>query len=226
MNLIENKICIINACVGGGWYPAGSKRLAKSLNFVGFAGDLLSWINEWPNNKFDKDCNYNVKPSAFTEAIKKGYSHILWCDSSVWALNDPMPVFDIINDKGYFFWNSGYNCAQVCNDNSLNYFNKTRDEVENWPDISSGIIGVNLKSQIGRKFISLWLKAARNGIFKGSRFHDNQSSDPRFLFHRQDQSAASLIAGEMGLAPLDVSNILGYFKPNMPENWIFSLRGI
>ena len=226
MDLIENKPVIINACVGGGWYGQGTERLVKSLNHVGWAGSVLTWKNKWPNDEFDKSCNYHVKCSAFVEAIKLGYTHILWCDSSVWALNDPMPIFDIIEKNGFFFWSSGYNCAQTCNDNIINYFSKTRDEVESWPDIATGIFGVNLNNSKGREFIYGWINACLDGVFKGSRNHDNQSSDPRFLYHRQDQSAASLLASIHQMQPIDQNSLLGYYKKDMPDSWVFTLRGI
>jgi len=226
MDLTRNKICIINACVGGGWYPAGSRRLIHSLNHVGFAGDVLTWINKWPNDEFSKELNYHVKCSAFKAAIDLGYTHILWCDSSVWALNDPMPIFDLIDQHGYFFWSSGYNCAQTCNDASLQYFFKDRDDVEPWPDIATGIFGVNMQNSKAREFIYGWFNACHEGIFKGSRQHDNQSSDSRFLFHRQDQSAASLQAGIMEMPPMDHNHLLGNYRKEMPDSWIFTLRGI
>lgn len=226
MDLTVNKPVIINACVGGGWYPSGTQRLIRSLNQVGWAGSILTWQNKWPNDEFPKDSNYHVKCSAFMEAINQGFTHILWCDSSVWALNDPMPIFDIIDEQGFFFWSSGYNCAQTCNDESLKYFFKDRDEVESWPDIATGIFGVNLQNSKGREFIYGWMNACRDGVFKGSRDHDNQSSDPRFLFHRQDQSAASLLASILEMPPMDQNPLLGYWRKDLPESWIFTLRGI
>ena len=167
-----------------------------------------------------------MKCSAFMDAIKQGFTHILWCDSSVWALNDPMPIFDIIDQHGYFFWSSGYNCAQTCNDESLKYFFKTRDEVEKWPDVATGIFGINLQNSKGREFIYGWMNSCHDGVFKGSREHDGQSSDPRFLFHRQDQSAASLLASILEMPPMDHNSLLGNWRKNMPESWVFTLRGI
>ena len=226
MDLTVNKPVIINACVGGGWYPAGTERLVRSLNHVGWAGSVLTWKNQWPNLIFPQESNYNVKCSAFLEAMQKGFTHILWCDSSVWALNDPMPIFDIIEEKGYFFWSSGYNCAQTCNDKSLEYFKVNRDQAEKWPDVATGIFGLNLQNEKGFMFLSRWMTSCHDGIFNGSRFHDNQSSDPRFLFHRQDQSCASLIASILEMPPMDHNLILGNWKREMPYSWIFTLRGI
>lgn len=222
---LNGKQAIINASTGDGWYPKGSERLKRSLNYVGWGGDYYVWFNR-PNKSLAHLSPYTVKVEAFEEAIAMGKTHILWCDSSVWAIKDPMPIFDIINDQGYFFWKSGFNCAQVCSDKCLDYFHVDRDTAETYPDCSTSIFGVNLNSEIGYRFITDWMYSARAGAFEGSRLHDNQSQDPRFLFHRQDQACASLIAGKMGLSMQDPGEYCSYFDTKMPESVILALRGM
>jgi len=218
------KSVIINAGKGF-WYPKGTKRLVQSLKDVEWDGDVLTWY-DYPNNEFDKTCPYTIKASCFLEAIKRGYTQILWCDSSVWAIKNPKPIFDYINENGYFFWKSGHNCAQTCSDNCLNYFGVDRDTAESYDDCSSGVLGVNLKSNIGKEFIETWIKSAKDGVFHGSRLHDNQSKDHRFMFHRQDQSAASVIIGKMGLVMEDVGVHCAYYNEKLPESIIFTMRGM
>jgi hypothetical protein len=88
-----------------------------------------------------------------------------------------------------------------------------------------------------------FFQAAKDRAFAGSREHGGQSQDPRFLFHRQDQSAASLIAGTSGMrlhAAPDVEILPGshtsrllaapvltsYFAPPHKESVIFLLQGM
>lgn len=221
------KHCVINAGFGG-WYPEGSKRLERSLIYHGFTGDILIW-NGWPNDNYDKSCIYNIKAAAFEEAIKLGYTHIFWMDCSTWIIKDMAPLFDIINEKGWYITSSGYNCAQTCNDKSLKYFGLTRNEAEAMPDTSTCCFGINYQNPKGEQFINQFIQSAKDGIFGGSRLHDGQSSDPRFMFHRQDQSVASLLAGklEMNLVPINVE--ICYYadmaKP-LPESAIVTLRGM
>jgi hypothetical protein len=219
------KYCIINASTGDSWYPKGSRRLKNSLNYHGFAGDVLTW-DKWPNNDFDKSCPYNIKASAFMEAIKLGYTHILWVDCSGWAIKDPIKLLDIVNEDGYYFWRSGTNSAQTCSDNCLNYFGISRDEAEAFEDCSSGIMGVNLFNPKAKEFIEKWIESARAGVFNGSRLHDNQSKDKRFLFHRQDQSAASVIINKMKLKLHDPGIHISYYQKEVNESVIFLLRGL
>jgi hypothetical protein len=48
------------------------------------------------------------------------------------------------------------------------------------------------------------------GLSKGSRLHDNQSADPRFKFHRQDQSCLNLAIWELGLKNDRVDDMVSY----------------
>jgi hypothetical protein len=224
---MESKIkhCIINASNGNGWYPRGTARLKRSLIEHGFNGDILTWY-DWPNDNLDKTTPYNVKVCAFEEAIKLGYTHILWLDCSVWAIGDPNKLFDVINEHGYYFWPSGYNCAQVCSDKCLDYFGVNRDIAEGYSDCSTSMFGVNLDNPIAKEFIERWIKSAYDGAFKGSRNHDNQSKDKRFMFHRQDQSCASIILNqlEMKITPANIYS--SYYSPQQNESIIFTMRKI
>lgn len=220
----HTKTCIINVGLGG-WYPKGSERLKRSLIYHGFAWDILIWT-DWPNDNFDKSCAYNVKAAAFEEAIKAGYTHILWCDSSVWAINDISPVLDKLNEQGYYLLASGYNAAQTCSDRCLKYFDLDRDDAELIPDTQTTVMGVNMDNPDGFSFMQMWLQAARDGVFKGSRLHDDQSEDPRFLFHRQDQSAATCIAGHLNLKLEYLGEKVSYYEPQLKESVVLTMRGM
>lgn len=222
----NTKACIINAAHGK-WYPRGQKRLKDSLIHHGFNWDILTWEG-WANDNYDKSCGYNVKAAAFEEAIKRGYTHILWLDCSVWAVRDPNTIFDIINEKGYYFWKNGYNCAQECSDACLNYFGVSRNQAEKWDIASTSMFGVNLTNPTGKEFIERWLQSAKDKVFHGSREHDNQSFDKRFLWHRQDQSAASIILNQLGCKIHEPREFSMYYEDNIeiPESVIYVMRGM
>lgn len=203
------KKCIIN-CASEQWYPKGQRRLLKSLVDNGFDGDVLHWTNEFPNEGYDKTNLYNLKASALEEAINRGYTHILWADCSMWAVRNPQPIFDLIDEQGIYVETNGFNCAQECSDKSLEYFKVTRDEAENMPMCSSGLIGMNIEHIDGSLFAHEWINSCKEGAWAGSRLKDGQSEDPRFLHHRQDQSAASLILNKMGVKMLPIGTYFIY----------------
>lgn len=220
------KHAIINAVVGGGWYPQGQKRLRESLIYHGSTADLL-FFDQFPLEGYDTSCPYNVKASALEYAISMGYKRVIWNDASQWYINNPMKLWDIVNEKGYFFWKSGFNCAQTCSDRSLAYFGIDRDTAETFDDCSSSCIGLNLDNDKAYEFAVKWIQAAKDGAFSGSRHHDNQSTDHRFLFHRQDQSAASILIGLMELKFHEPNDIVAYYDSEKDQsNFTILMRGI
>lgn len=204
------KTCLINAGIGQ-WYSTGSDRLKGSLITHGFDGDIIIWKDNWPSNKFDRSCVYNVKADAFDYAIKAGYETIIWADSSVYALKNTQPFVDLIREKGYWLGQSGHNAAQTCSDACLQYFGIDRDQAQEINDCATGLFGVNITHDIPRQFIERFIKAGMDKAFHGSRKHGGQSSDPRFRFHRQDQSCATIIAAQVGM-PLDLFQSFVRFK--------------
>lgn len=222
----KTKACIISVGIGG-WYAQGIKRLRESLIYHGFAHDVITWSDILPPFSEPHHENpYSFKIAAFAHAMQLGYTHIIWLDASFWAVRDPYAIFDIISEKGFYLWSSGVNCAQQCNDYCLAYFNVTRDTAEGMKGIASGIVGLNIENPTAKEFLDQWIKACSNGVFKGSRDHANQSQDPRFLFHRQDQSAASIIANKLNMNIDECNEHVMYYRPVMPESIIFTLRGL
>jgi hypothetical protein len=109
----------------------------------------------------------------------------------------------------------------------LDYFNVSRDLAETWKIASTSIFGINITNPIGKEFIDRFLQSAKDGVFDGSRLHDGQSKDYRFLHHRQDQSAASIILNQLECKihePGDLSMYAGNYM--IPESVIFLMRGM
>lgn len=209
----------------GGWYPTGIDRLRGSL-ISHFAGDVITWKDEWPAGiHIARDCIYNVKAAAFEYAMTRGYTTIIWGDASVYAVKDTTPFVRTVTEKGFWLGSSGYNAAQTCSDAQLAYFGITRDEAEKMPDAATGLFGVNTETEIGRRFIETWIRAAKNGAFRGSRMHAGQSSDPRYLHARQDQSCASVIAGQLGMK-LDTFSDYVAFRWDKGDRYTFRCEGM
>lgn len=230
MDLTQTKPVIIN-CGVGGWYKSGSERLEKSLVFNGFAGDTIFWRDEYPPDcPTHKENPYAMKIYAFKEAFRRGYKVVCWLDCSFWAIQNPMKIFDIINDKGLFAFRSGYNCAETCSDNLLDYCGVSRDEAEHIPETATGIVGINIDNPDGKKVFEYWEELCTAGLFKNSRVHDiNDSPDPRFKFGRQDQSAFSMALHKAGVSFL-YEDFVAYYNGGNPGmdagKCIFMIGGI
>ncbi len=222
-----NKAVIICAGIGN-WYAKGVNRLERSLHFEGWAGETIFWKDEYPPSCYQhSDMPYYFKISAFEEAIRRGFTHIMWVDASFWCVKNPVSLFDLINDQGYFFFSSGYNLAQSVNDHALNYAGMTRDEAEQATEWATGCVGINLENPDGRSLYDLWKYYMDAGLSRGSRLHDNQSEDPRFKFHRQDQSCFSIAAHKLGLRNTKMTDAISYKGTNYdPEQITFFIESL
>lgn len=227
MENVGKNAVIIN-CGLGNWYGDGSKRLERSLNYVGWAGNTIIYADEQPPNNIDHiHIPYYMKIATFEESIKRGYSHILWLDSSFWAIKNPMKMFDIINEQGYYFFSTGYNLAQSVNDATLEFCNRSRDDAENQTEWASGCLGINLNNEVGKKLYERWKYYMDSGLSRGSREHDNQSQDPRFRFHRQDQSCLNMAIWDLELKNDKGTDMIAYFGTGHNEKeLIFFIGGL
>lgn len=219
---------VINAAYGK-WYPKGQKRLVESLRDTGYTGDILTWTNQIINGYHDPSCPYSIKPAAFIEAIKKGYTEILWLDSSIYAVKSIEPVFDLIERDGIYLWKSGWNLAQTATDKDLEFAGYTRDEAEHLHECASGIVGLNRNKRKVIDLMSIYLDAKRAGVFCTSRNHDNQSSDPRFKFGRQDQTAMTIAFHKAGFTNEDMheQNVYSsFFQESYNESVCLVVHGL
>jgi len=88
------------------------------------------------------------------------------------------------------------------------------------------MFGVNLDNPDAKDFIEKWIQSAMDGQFEGSRLHDGQSSDPRFMFHRQDQSCASILANQKEFYIYPANYYSSYYQPEQPETVVLTMRGM
>lgn len=229
MDLTNNNACVISLGFGG-HYSVGVKRLERSLNFTGWAGDVITWkddlppgcppVNEYP---------YAFKVYCFEEAFRRGYKIALWADASIYAIKPIMPIFDYINDHGLYFFKSGYSLAETTTDALLNYAGLMRDDLVDVSEFATGLIGINIDNPNGQMFFEQWRQYMLDGMFKGGRFYEPaDSAHPLFKFSRQDQSAASVVLHKMGIktAGEDKDFVAYYGTDYNLHELIFWIQGI
>ena len=188
---------VINAAWGT-WYPQASQRLERSLIHHGWVHEMKFWRNETINSFFNPEFPYTIKAAAVAQALRDGYTHILWMDCQLWVTGNPNILMQYIDHDGGLFFRSGANLAQTANDDDLRFANINRDEAELLPELWSCVFGFNVNTEQGNTFAHWFLDAARNGVFNTSRLHANGSRDERYLFARQDQTAATIAYHKAG----------------------------
>ena len=189
---MESPRCVVINAAWGKWYPEGTKRLIRSLNYHGWNYEVWTWINEHINDLFKPAHPYTIKAAALQEAIDAGFDCILWLDCSAWAIGDPNPIMKEVIHSGSYFLKSGYNLAQTAADSDLKYAGLTRDEAEQMPEVWSYIFGIDMRTERGQIFASEFIEAARAGVCSTPREHSGLSNDARFMHAPQDQTAATI----------------------------------
>ena len=201
MVLRNNNLIVSYGCINP-QYEALLRRQRLSLQRIGWDMKDYWW-------RFDKNYpDHLEKPYIFKTNILYGlyndtnYKNILWVDSSFTFNKSPQALFDRIDRDGYYVSVNGFNCAQSVNDRCLMLMNFSRSQAELIPEVASGCVGFNLESENGINLLKLWKEEMERGCSIGSRtYNPVESSDKRFLFHRQDQSVLSLCMKRLSLTP-------------------------
>lgn len=197
----------MNPCVisfaSGVWYPRGQQRLLASLKDVGWSGGVRSYTStselSCPPHS---ESPYAFKPAAFNRAASEGFDVILWCDVAVWANQKIEPVFERIQKDGHMLLQGGWNCAQWTSDTCLKNMAVSRDEAEKMSHLMACCMGLDLRVERSREFLSRWSEYSRDGssFFGGwSNANKTESQDQRCLGHRHDQSVASILSSQLGM---------------------------
>lgn len=224
---LKNKPCIISAGIGG-HYSFGIDRLEKNLMYHGWPGSTMFW-KDYPKGcpRHIGDGQYNFKVFCFNEAFKAGHKVVIWVDSSIYPIKDIMPIFDYVNDKGLFFFKSGYPLSATATDRLLSYIGCKREELVDVPEFATGVVGINIDNPLGAHFFASWERMMHAGLFGGDRVHNEEDSKhPLFKFSRQDQSAASAALYEMGITSCGEDKDWVSYYPNVTDKTILFIKGI
>lgn len=225
MELNKPRPIIVSCGIGAG-YVAGVDRLERSLERHGWLGDTLLF-RDYPEGcpHHSGRGQYNFKVYAINEVIKRGHKIILWVDASFFALKDPMPIFDYINEYGLYFFKSGYPLSATITDELL--MGRNREDFADIPEFATGAVGINMDNPKGKEFFKSWERLMHSGYFGGNRIHDeSDSKHPLFRFSRQDQSVASIVLHGMGITTAGEDKDWVSYYPNYTERTIFFIKGI
>lgn len=183
------KKCIINLSTKKFW--KGQQRLIQSLKGNTDAEIFTYKLESEVGAPFHNENNYAFKVYAFDKAIKEGFTQILWLDASMYVLKELTPVFNLINDNGYFFQDGGWKNSEWTNEKAINYFGTNEGDM-----IAACVLGINIENERTKEFFDIWRKSMEDGIFNGD-----------WSNHRHDQTCASIIAYKLNM-PLNKANEL------------------
>lgn len=186
----------------GAHYPQALDRLEASLDRVGYAGERYLWRGALP-----KRCPphyhapYAFKPWSLFLCQLDGVDIALWADAACVAMRPLDSLIRHVEEHGAYFHGPDHSTGLWTNDRTLAAFGVTRDAAMSIPMICAGTLGLDLRNERARLFLRRWLRGAEEGLFAGQWTNERgtESSDPRCLGHRHDQSVASLLIHELAL---------------------------
>lgn len=205
-----------------GWYRKGLERQIREFEKVSPGLELQAWLNVIPPSAptlvvdgYDYS-GYAAKPWAMHWAQQSGADVVLLIDASVYPIAHIQPLLDYIWEHEYYFAPAGFSVGEWTNDGMLASFGLDRDHALSIPDLASGIVGMRFNaSGLCEKALAFWLMSTSypdfaaphsNSMGADKRHHYRNvgfvSYDPRCSGHRQDQSALSLIANQLGMTKM------------------------
>lgn len=163
---------------------------------------------------------YVFKATAIERARTMGFTTVLWCDSSIVPIRPLAPLWEKIEQEGYWFSENlpygrldlpVWNCGQWTSDAALPVLGLTREEAFAIPQVIATSFGLCFEHEIAREFFRQFKAFADDRrAFQGPWRNDNHeaSADDRVRGHRHDQTVASVIAYRLGM------------KLTTPPKWI------
>jgi hypothetical protein len=236
---------IVNVSTGA--YADGGRRLVNMMQEFSRGAKIFAWIDKLPPNSPDHyDVPYAFKAYGIMAAIyDEDPELILWADASVVPIRDLAPLWDRIAQEGYWIAKNGWTNYEWTADAAYaDLFprmdiDEARAINKTFPQVVATSFGLNLRHPIGAKFLSEYFRLAQTRAFCGPWTNTNNPKavidwaqaasrmgpcgPPDVIGHRHDQTAASVIAWQLGMKLTDCPEVLSYPPPH--DNTILLVRG-
>lgn len=225
--------CLVN--VANGRYLNGQSRLLREVERFDPSCAKFVWTNDVPVGcPQHKDKPYAFKAYALQVAADSGHDLLLWADASVLPLRSLESLWERIERDGYWIARNGWTNYEWTADSAYSDLfpgiplDEAREENKKFPQVVATAFGLNLRTEIGRKFLEEYLRLAKTDAFIGPWANTNCPREKRFdyganspytmgpcgppdvLGHRHDQTAASLLAWRLGMKLTDCPEVFSY----------------
>ena len=238
--------------VSTGPYVKGQQRLTEWLT-ANKQADYFIWNDRkglpagCPSHA---EVPYAFKAFALRDAIAAGAKTLLWCDASIKPIRDLGPLWERIEEKGYWIGRNGWTNYEWTADsaypdlfpkiNELGWDIHTMRAINrDIPHVVAGSFGISMEHPTGRAIFAEYFRlASETKAFCGPWINLNHGRDvpPRpseptgtregfcgpndVLGHRHDQTALSVIAWRLGCELTNSPNILSYAGGETADTFI------
>ena len=224
--------CLLNVVTGEQpGYRQGQLRLLESAEKHHWPGGILLWRGEYPPASPTHDRQpYAFKVHACLEAVRMGYTRLLWVDSVCWFTRGPGDLLRHVLDKGHLLLHGGDTAGQWCSDRVAGEAGLDREELMGIPLVGGSVYGLDLTCVKTQAFFETWCEWCRKGRFAGFAINDQAdtamvrqglgarptgfvSTDPRVHGHKHDETAASILAHQLGMELTPVGQWFDGYAP-------------
>lgn len=166
---LGSDMCIVSYSSYNKNYPDFVKSIPEALRETGFNGYVYYRIGGYPHPT-GLEARFAAVPYAFKilmmlEAYQMGFSKVIWLDTVVVPLNDPSPLFDILNTEDSYFY--GYignqNGAYVLPATLKVLKELTGTDILTQNHVYGPIIGLKMNAKIVQDFIKTFYKMVAKG---------------------------------------------------------------
>lgn len=201
------RTCLISLAING--------REKYTEKLIGLQHSLKNWpydvrLYRWyPHYCTPHDCiPYKFKFDLIDQARKDGYTHIVWLDSSIRILKDPVALF---GDHGIFaFDNLGHPLWKYISDKAVKNMGMSNVNISKIKQTWGGAIGFDFTKDKACEIFAEIMRQSTMGSFETSG-----STRPGFVAHRHDQAVMSLIFANHRYELLPYGTIAA--KPDVTE---------
>ena len=214
MSTVSAKRAVLN--VATHHYVEAQGRLVRSLTSAGWTGGVLTWTDELPPGSPPHDqAPYGFKLYAIAEALRRGYSSVLWLDAPCVVARPLEPVFASIERDGHCFVSGAERLGNWASDDCLAAFGIPRDAAMSMSLLNGAFIGLDLEHSRTREWFRRITQQCEIGLFKGAALTEHApadvrsrnvdkdtghlSDDPRCWGHRHDEAVGSCLAPLLGM---------------------------
>lgn len=201
----------------GGIYPSLLRRLEDTCHQFGV--NCRMYRDYPPGARPHGESPYGFKLYAIQDAVRQGFTTVVWADSACFIVKDPSRFFDLVRRYGVLFLGHGDRLGMYVNDRSLEVFGYHRDDIkDNWM-ISGSLFGFDFTNPLAVGFFEDLVQYEKGGWF----CEDGQQSYPGFQSHRHDEAIISLLLIQYGI---DTPNAYDYFQGQGNGVMFRAMRGI
>jgi len=179
----------------------------------------LPKTNDWGSCKDHKEVNHQFKAFCIKDAIERGYTQIMWCDSSVVLNKNPEHYFKLSEDIGIvLFDNPGCLMSEYTSQKVLDIMEYPLEEARKHFQCDSCIMLYNLSYGKTKEFLNKFFEYSLDGTCLNGADDDRED----FKATRHDQCVISILAKQFEVNYINY----GAWEYHKPITSCFIKKGI